>query len=309
MDTLLSLRVFLRIAEDGSLTAAARHLSLSRALVSKHLKNLENRIGTRLANRTTRRLSLTEAGRSFYDRCVQAVADIDEAMHCAGDSTARPQGTLRVTAAHGFGRLYLAPALGDYLTRHPEVKVDLSLNDRVVDIIEEGFDLAIRIGQLEQSTLVARRLASTHLVLCGSPAYLRQQGVPKEPRELARHSCLTYAYAAEPAVWSFRQGTQTIRVRVEGCLQANDGETLMQAALAGHGLIVLPTFLAGDALRQGRLVPLLRDWESEPLGIYAVYPSRRHLSAKVRSFVDFLVARFQGVPAWEAWRQMAPPGA
>jgi DNA-binding transcriptional LysR family regulator len=306
MDTLLSLKVFLRIAEEGSLTAAGEKLGLSRALVSKHLKYLESSLGTRLLNRTTRRLSLTEAGRSFYERCVQAAADIDEAMRCAGDSTARPRGTLRLNCGHTFGRRYLAPALGDYLAAHPEVRVDLTLNDRFVDIVEEGFDLAIRIGRLEESSLVARRLAATRLILCASPDYLRRRGAPREPADLARHDCLTYAYDPEPGVWSFRRNGQSSRVKVTGRLHANDGETLLQAALAGHGLIVLPTFLAAEALGRGVLLPLLDAWESDELGIYAVYPSRRHLSAKVRTFVDFLAARLAGAPAWEGWRAARP---
>jgi len=302
MDTLLSLRIYLQIAEERSLTKAADRLGISRALASKHLKYLETELGALLVNRTTRRLSLTEAGQSFYERCAQAVADIEEAMRCAGDSGAVPRGTLRVNAAHAFGRRYVAPALGEFLARHPEVRVDLTLNDRFVDIVEEGFDLAIRIGQLDQSSLVARRLASTDLVVCGSPGDLRRRGVPGAPADLAGHDCLTYAYAREPGVWSFRRDSESARVRVSGSLHANDGETLLAVALADRGLIELPTFLAGEALASGGLVPLLTDWETERLGIYAVYPSRRHLSAKVRSFVDFLGARFAGEPEWEAWR-------
>ncbi len=243
MDTLLSLRIFLRIAEAGSLSAAADKLELSRAVVSKYLKELEERLGVRLVHRTTRRLSLTESGRAFYERCVQAVGDIDDAMRCAADSTAVPRGTLRINCAHAFGRRYVAPALGDYLARHPEVKVDLTLNDRVVDIVDEGFDLAVRIGRLDPSSLVARRLAATQLVVCASPAYLRRRG------------------------------------------------------MAGHGIVMVPTFLAGDALAAGKLVPVLAGWEGEQMGIYAVYPTRLHLSAKVRSFVDFLAERFAGLPA------------
>ena len=306
MDTLLSLRIYLRIAEERSLTRAAEKLGISRALASKHLKTLEENLGTLLVNRTTRRLSLTEAGHSFYERCVEAVADIDEAMRCAGDSAAKPHGTLRVNSAHAFGRLYLAPALGDFLAEHPEVRVDLTLNDRLVDIVEEGFDLAIRIGQLNESSLVARRLASTELVVCGAPGYLQRRGFPRAPADLAGHDCLTYAYATEPGVWSFRREGETARIKVSGGLHANDGETLLEAALAERGLIELPTFLAGAALARGDLVPLLTDWETERFGVYAVYPSRRHLSAKVRSFVDFLAARFTGESEWEAWRNAGP---
>jgi len=302
MDTLLSLRVFLRIAEAGSLSAAAQKLDISRALVSKYLRDIEDRLGVRLVHRTTRRLSLTESGRAFYDRCVQAVGDIDDAMRCASDSTAVPRGTLRINCAHAFGRRYVAPALGDYLARHAEVKIDLTLNDRVVDIVDEGFDLALRIGRLEASSLVARRLATTQLVACASPAYLRRRALPGTPADLEGHDCLTYTYASDPGVWELSRGTEAVRVRVGG--GANDGETLMEIALAGHGIVMLPTFLAGDALAAGRLVPVLPGWEGEQMGIYAVYPSRLHLSAKVRSFVDFLAERFAGLPTWERWREV-----
>jgi len=307
VDTLLSLRVFLRIADEGGLSAAGEKLGLSRALVSKHLGALENRLGTRLFHRTTRRLSLTESGRAFYDRCVQAVGDVEEAMRCASDSGARPRGTLRINSAHAFGRRYVAPALAEYLKRYPEVTVDLILNDRLVDIVEEGFDLAVRIGRLEESTLIARRLASTQLVVCGSPAYLRRHGVPAQPQDLERHNCLVYTYAAEPSIWTFQRGQDTLRVRVGGCLRANDGDTLMHIALADQGLALLPTFLVGEALADGRLLPVLADWETEQIGIHAVYPSRRHLSTKVRTFVDFLAERFEGLPAWETWRELRLP--
>jgi DNA-binding transcriptional LysR family regulator len=306
MDTLLGLRVFVSIADEGSLAAAAARLGLSRALVSKHLLALERRLGSRLVNRTTRRLSLTESGRAFYERSARAVGDIDEAMRCAGESVSVPRGTLRVTAGHTFGRRYLGPAVCDFLERYPEVTVDLSLNDRFVDIVEEGFDLAIRIGRLEESSLVARRLSSTQLVVCGAPAYLRRAGTPAQPQDLARHDCLVYRYAPEADVWSFSRGAEAVRVKVAGCLRANDGEILMQVAIAGHGLAVLPTFLAGDALCARELVPVLLDWEAEPLGIHAVYPSRQHLSAKVRTFVDLLAERFAGLPPWEAWRELRP---
>lgn len=309
MDTLLSLRIFLRIAEAGSLSAAADKLELSRAVVSKYLKELEERLGVRLVHRTTRRLSLTESGRAFYERCVQAVGDIDDAMRCASDSTAVPRGTLRINCAHAFGRRYVAPALGDYLAGHPEVKVDLTLNDRVVDIVDEGFDLAIRIGRLDPSSLVARRLAATQLVVCASPAYLRRRGAPATPSDLERHDCLTYAYDPDPGAWELSRAEESVRVRVGGGARANDGETLMEIALAGHGIVMLPTFLAGDALAAGKLVPVLAGWEGEQMGIYAVYPTRLHLSAKVRSFVEFLAERFAGLPTWERWRELLLPGA
>jgi DNA-binding transcriptional LysR family regulator len=296
MDTLLSLRVFLQVADEGSLAGAAARLGLSRALASKHLMALERRLGTRLVNRTTRRLSLTESGRAFYERSARAVGDVEEAMRCAADSGSVPRGTLRVTAGHTFGRRYVSPALGDYLARHPEVTVDISLNDRFVDIVEEGFDLAIRIGRLEESSLVARRIAATQLLVCATPEYLRRHGTPVHPHDLATRNCLVYTFAAEPDIWTFGRGDDTVRVRVRGCLRANDGETLMQVALGSQGIALLPTFLAGDALVAGTLLPLLPDWRTEQIGIYAVYPSRKHLSAKVRTFVDFLAQRLEPLP-------------
>jgi DNA-binding transcriptional LysR family regulator len=307
MDTLAGLRMFLAIADEGGLTAAGAKLGLSRALVSKHLLALESRLGVRLFHRTTRRLSLTEAGHAFRERCAHAVADIDEAMRCASDSASAPRGTLRLTAGHAFGSRYITPALADYLTQHPEVRVDLSLNDRLVDIVDEGIDLAIRIGRLEESTLVARRLFTTQLVVCGSPGYFDAHGTPDRPDGLGRHQCLVYAYANEPAIWTFRRGKEVVRARVSGRVDANDGEALMHLAMAGHGIALLPTFMAGDALRAGQLLPVLLDWQTEQLGIYAVYPSRQHLSAKVRTFVDFLADRFEGLPSWENWRELRLP--
>ena len=308
MDNLLALKAFLRVAEEGSLAAAADKLGISRALVSKYVIALENQLGTRLFNRTTRRLSMTESGRSFYERSAQAVADLDEAMRCAADSGAAVRGTLRINCAHGFGRRYISPAIGDYLTHQPEVRIDLELNDRLVDIVEEGFDLAIRIGRLEESTLVARKLATTQLVVCGAPAYLARHGEPKVPEDLVRHNCLGYTYTREQSVWSFRRPGAApdgeLAIRVDGCVRANDGDTLMEVALAGHGLIMVPTFLCGGAIAGGLLKPLLLDWETPVLGVHAGHPSRKHLSAKVRSFVDFLAERFEGIPCWETWREV-----
>lgn len=300
-DRLLALSVFTRIVESGSFTAAADQLGMSRAAVSKHLMALEDRLGARLLNRTTRRCSLTEAGQAFYERGRQILGDLDEAEREAGQTGMRPRGLLKVNAPMTFGTMHLAPAVPGYLEAWPEVSIDMTLNDRVVDLLEEGFDIAVRIGRLADSSLVARRLAPCRMVTCAAPAYLDRHGRPGSPQELAQHDCLGYAYASNRETWEFNGADGPVTVRVRGRLRANNGEALVAAATAGLGIVMTPTFMASAELADGRLVTLLEDWPPPERGIYAVWPHGRHLSAKVRTFVDFLAARFGPVPYWDAW--------
>lgn len=292
MDILASMKVFVAVVDAGSFAAAAERLDMSRAMASKYVINLEDHLGTRLLNRTTRRLSITEAGSVFYERCVQIISDVMEAEEIAGHLSAVPRGTLKITMPLAFGLHRLGPVIADYVSRYPEVKLDISLSDRKIDLIEEGFDLAIRIGSLAESGLIARKLGTDHAIICASPAYLKKHGTPKTPKDLARHSCLGYTFSSSGDEWQLTSGDEQTSVRIDGAIRADNGDMLRLAAVSGAGLISQPLFIVEDDLRAGRLVQVLAQYASLELGIYALYPSRKHLSAKVRTFVDFLVEGF-----------------
>ena len=292
MDVLSAMRAFVAVVDTGSFAAAAERLELSRARLTKMIQDLEEHLGTRLLNRTTRRLNLTEAGVAYHERCAAILADVAEAEEVAGHLTALPRGTLKLTVPVSFGILKIAPLLGGFLERHPEVSVDMTLNDRKVDLIDEGFYLAIRVGALAESGLIARRLATDHIVICAAPAYLKRHGTPRTPQDLARHACLSYTYATTGDEWRFTGPAGEVSVRIRGPLRANNGDTLRLAALSGAGIIRQPTFLVQRDLDAGRLVRLLGDYQSSELGIYAVYPTR-FLSAKVSAFIDYLSAALQ----------------
>jgi len=293
MDRLQAMTVFAKVVEQGSFARAADRLSISASACSRLVAELEAHLDTRLLNRTTRRLSLTESGQGFYERCVQLLADLDDAERAATESAASPRGTLRLTTSINFGVRHVSPAIGEFLVKYPAVKFDVSLSDRIVDLVEEGYDLAIRIGSAGGETVVARKLGEARMVACASPAYLRAHGAPKTPEDLARHPCLTYEYMPARHVWPFRgKDGREHAVRVAGPLHSNNGDLLAAAAVAGVGIAYEPEFILGPDLKAGRLVPILTSYTA-PLGpIYAVYPSRRYLSAKVRAFVDFLAPRF-----------------
>ncbi|MBF0627386.1 MAG: LysR family transcriptional regulator [Magnetococcales bacterium] len=299
MDRLAFMETFVRVVESGSFAEAARKGGLSRAAVSKYIEALEEHLGARLINRTTRRLHLTVEGEVYYQRCSRILDEILEAEQTITHLHSEPRGLLRVSAPMSFGSLHLAPLVAEFLLAHPAVEVDLVLNDRFVDLVEEGFDVAVRIGTLGDSTLVARRLAAARLLLCAAPAYLDQRGEPMTPEDLNNHTCLLYSYTASPGVWRFRRDGEEQSVRVTGVLRANNGEALRTAARAGLGLVMLPSFLVAEDLRSGRLKPVLNDYTLLPtLGIHAVCPSNRHLAAKVRRFIDFLVTRFANAAEW-----------
>jgi DNA-binding transcriptional LysR family regulator len=285
--------VFAKVVEQGSFARAAERLSISASACSRQVAELEAHLGSRLLNRTTRRLSLTESGQGFYERCVQLLADLQDAELAAGESAVRPRGTIRLTTSINFGVRHVSPAIGAFLVKYPEVKFDVSLSDRIVDLVEEGYDLAIRIGAAGGETVVARKLGEARMVACASPAYLKAHGAPKTPEDLARHRCLTYEYMPVRNVWPFRgKDGREHAIRVAGPLHSNNGDLLAAAAVAGVGIAYEPEFILGPDLKAGRLVPILPSYTA-PLGpIYAVYPSRRYLSAKVRAFVDFLAQRY-----------------
>jgi len=295
MDRLSAMEAFVRVVEAGSFVAAADRLGISTSSLSRLVADLEQHLGARLLNRTTRRLSLTESGQAYYERCVTLLADVAEAEAVAGQSAAQARGTLRLTCSYSMAEQTVAPAIAAFVERHPAVKFELIVSDRIVDLIEEGFDLAIRVGSVGSDRLVARRLGSMQLVLCAAPAYLERQGAPASPADLPRYNALTYAYSASPRVWRFTDAAGTPHdVRVTGNLHANSGDALRAAAIAGLGILYEPDFLVGSALRAGQLVRLLPDYTGAGGDIWAVYPSRRHLSLKVRLFVDHIAAAFAG---------------
>lgn len=263
------------------------------------MAELESHLATRLLNRTTRKVSLTESGRAFYERAVQLLSDLREAEQEASCAAVVPRGTIRLTTAVAFGTRHVGPVIAEFVERHAEVRVDVSLSDRIVDLVEEGFDLAIRIGRPGEGSLVARKLGETRVVPCAAPSYLAKHGAPHAPEALAAHNCFTYEYVTPRSVWRFRDPSGVERsVRVRGNLHSNNGDLLAELAVRGLGIVFEPSFIVGPEVRAGRLVPLLQDYEPAPLPIYAVYPSRKHLSAKVRLFVDLLAERFAGAQDW-----------
>jgi DNA-binding transcriptional LysR family regulator len=295
MDRFSEIKAFVTVAEQGSFVAASERMDLSRAMVTKLVSALEARLGVRLMHRTTRRLSLTAEGESYLAEVAPLLGELDTLESRLSQGAARPAGRLRVTAPVSFGELFLGAALSDFCRLYPEIEIDLSLNDRRVDLVEEGYDLALRISQLSDSSLIARRLLSIHGVLCASPAYLRTHGTPMHPDELTRHNCLVYTLTDHTGLWQFVDaGGEMLRVKVQGSLRANNGDLLLDAAAHGMGITRQPRFLLERALESGALVEVLRDFNRAPLGgLYAVYPERRHVPGKVRALVDFFVGYFQ----------------
>jgi DNA-binding transcriptional LysR family regulator len=293
MDRLTSMAVFKRTVELGSFAAAARQFGISAEMAGNHVRALETRLGVRLLNRSTRRLHVTEAGSGYYARCTKILAEIEETEAEANALNATPRGLLRIAVPVTFGLQHVAPVISEYMTRYPEVTFDVAVSDRFVNLIEEGFDLAVRIGELRDSNLIVRRLASTQLVVCASPAYLQRAGCPRTPGELGSHVCLTYTETAASDTWHFESlDGKAETVRVLGTLTANNAGLVREIALAGHGVILGPGLSFEDDIAAGRLVPLLDGWRSTgELAVHVIYPHRSFLSAKVRSFVDLLVER------------------
>ena len=289
MDRFQAMRTFVTVVEQGSFARAADRLDVSVSAVSRQVAELEAHLDARLLNRTSRRLSLTEPGRAFHERSLQLLADLEEAEREAGGGTAAPRGTLRLTCPITYGVRVLAPRIAAFVARHRELKVDVELSDRMVDLVDEGFDLAVRIGAIRAPNLVARRIGRVRLVCCASPAYVARHGAPDAPADLARHACLTYEYGPQRGAWRFvdRDGRETWQ-RVGGPVHANNGRMLAALAVEGAGIVYEPDFIVAPDLEAGRLVPLLSPFLPPDLPVHAAYPSRRHLSAKVRAFVDWL---------------------
>lgn len=310
MDRFQSLIAFARVVEAGSFARAADRLDLSVSAVSRHVADLESHLGVRLLNRTTRRLSLTESGQAFYERCVQLLADLEEAEEAVTAGAIVPRGTLRMTASISFGAGYLAPAIAEFQQRHPQLRFDIELSDRAVDLVDERIDVAIRIGGIGSQALIGRRIGTAQMVCCASPAYLARHGTPRTPTDLADHACLTYEYSSDGNLWRFTDAAgEPHDVKVTGFAHSNNGAMLAALAVAGVGVTVEPDFILAADVRAGRLVRILRDYAPPTISIHAVYPSRRHLSAKVRAFIDFLALRFERDPQWRLQDDVAaaPP--
>jgi DNA-binding transcriptional LysR family regulator len=301
MSRLEEMEAFVRVVDAGSITAAADRMAMAKSAVSRRLTELEQRLGVQLLRRTTRTLRLTDTGRGFYERCLRILADVEEAESAVGQEHGTVRGRLRVALPLSFGLLHLGPAIADFMCRHPQVEFDLDFNDRQVDLLAEGFDVALRIADLQDSSLIARRLAPIHALVCASPDYLESHGPPRTPVELRNADCLVYTNIQEPARWSFRApdgGAGSVEVRPH--MQANNGDFLRQAAIAGRGVLLSPTFIVYRDIEEGKLAPVLEDYSWSAPSAYAVYPQTRHLSRRVRVFVDYLVERFAGVPYWDA---------
>jgi DNA-binding transcriptional LysR family regulator len=298
MDRFASITAFVRVAENGGFSAAGRRLNLSKATVSDQVQALENALGVRLLNRTTRRVSLTEIGRDYYERCVQLLQDLEEADEAAGAQQATPRGQLRIHCQQGIAR-FVAPVVTDFLARYPEASVDLRTGPTMIDLVQEAFDLGISPFPPPDATLVRRRLGTLSLMVCGAPAYLEKHPAPQSPADLAGHNCLRYPHAPFADAWHFLDaGGNPVVARISGSLISSSYETTHAAAVAGIGVILTAPFLIEDLLASGALVPLLPGYPTQEVEINALYPHRRHLSAKVRAFIDMLADRFAEQQRW-----------
>lgn len=298
MDRLTSMAVFVKAADAGSFAAAAQAMGLSPQMVAKHVVFLEDRLGAALLHRTTRRQSLTDVGRAFYDRCKLVLAEAEAAESLARDMRSQPKGVLRVNAPVTFGAFSLAPFVTRYLARYPEMRIDLTLNDRFVDPLEEGVEVMLRIGEISDASLVAHPLAPYRLIACAAPAYLARRGMPRTPAELERHDCLAYAYwsPSPPCRWQFSRDGKTEEVRADGRIRSNDWKALLHAALEGYGVTLGPESVLNGEIAAGRLVRVLPDYQGPARPMHVVYPAGRRPTVKVRSFVEAVIEEFGTAP-------------
>jgi DNA-binding transcriptional LysR family regulator len=303
MDLVRAMQAYVRVVEAGSFIRAADQLDTSNAAVTRQVAALERHLGSRLLNRTTRRQSLTDTGQAFLERARQILADIADAEAQAASQAVKPTGVLRISAPLSFGVMHLSRLLPAFRQRYPQLRLDVDLSDRVVDLANEGVDVAVRIASDPGETLVARRIAPVRMVLCASPMYLQAHGAPAHPSELGDHETMSYTYLASGEEWPFTRGRETVRAKIHPSVRATNGEILRELALAGGGIVLQPSFIVGAELMRGTLVQLLREWQAPELSLYAVYLSRRQLSAKVRVFIDYLIESVGGeAPYWEAWQ-------
>lgn len=302
MDRFREMETFMAVVEAGSFVTAAENLRISKSAASRIIQDLEGRLGGRLLNRTTRRLSLTDVGQAYYQRCQHILEELAVAEGAVGKDREAVLGVLKVSAPLTFGTMHLAQHWGEFLKRHPLVELDLALLDRRVDLVGEGYDLAIRIvPQQEDSSLVSRKLASTRMVICAAPKYLETYGAPQSLDDLSRHELIGYSYLPTGDIWKFESSGTVEGVRVNPRLRVNNGDTCRAVALQGLGITVQPTFIVNEDLAAGTLVEILPQWHAEERGIYAVYPTRQHLSGKVRALVDYLADKFKDA-AWNSSR-------
>lgn len=300
MDMLDGLRSFTRVVEAGGFAAAAREMGVSRSVVNKQVRKLEDALGAQLLQRSTRRVSPTDTGAAFYERASAIIADLEDAVTAVSELQDSPRGTLRVNAPMSFGTMHMAGIVAEFMARHPEVHVELSLSDRFVDPLEEGFDVSLRISEPRYSTsLVTREITPAHRVLCASPAYLSEAGEPESPEDLRQHRCLHYGYQESGVTWRLQGPEGSVSVPINCAMWSNNGEVLSAAARRDQGIALLPTFIAGAALQAGELRTLMHDYQPTPLTICALYPRHRHLSSKVRLFVDQLESSIGELPYWD----------
>jgi DNA-binding transcriptional LysR family regulator len=310
MMNLVGMGIFARVAEAKGFSAAARRLGISKSVVSKEVAKLEKSLGARLLNRTTRQLSLTEVGAAFYDHCARIVQEAEEAALLVDRLHAKPRGVLKCTAPVAFATLHIAAALPEFVAQYPEVQVDMTVGDRFFDLADEGFDLAIRIARELPPNIVARKLAPINRVVCATPEYFEKHGVPAVPQDLADHNCIVYTHANPDSLWRFKSPEGDIAVPVRGNLRLNDDEVIWQAVLGGLGISLLPTFTVGKDLQSGRLQAVLTEYTPTERNLFALYLPNRHLSAKVRVFIDFLLERYQSPPYWDrGWSTLSASGA
>lgn len=302
MDRFENMNTFISVVEAGGISAAATRMNIAKSVISRRLKELEAHLGVELFHRTTRRMNLTDSGRTFYQQSLRILADLIEAEHATSQFHGALKGSLKVALPLSFGLMHLGPAINAFLEVHPEIRFDLDFNDRQIDLLAEGFDLAIRIANLPDSSLIARRIAPINVILCASPAYLDRNGKPDSPAALAHHQCLAYNLTSNFEYWNLHDAEgQVTRVKITPYLKASNGEFLRDAAVNGLGIALIPTFIAYQEIERGALVPILDKYSYSSLAVYAIYPQTRHLSQRVRVFIDFLIQRFEECPYWDRY--------
>ena len=292
MDKFQEITTFTAVVDAGSFVKAADRLNMSKAAVSRHLVDLETRLGIRLLHRTTRKLSLTEEGELFYQRCKDILETIESAENEITSHTDDVSGLIRINAPFSFGIRKLAPLWGIFHQKYPKVTLDVVLSDRLVDVVDEGYDVAIRIAALSSSTMVSKKLTDTRIILCASPKYLKEHGTPTKPADLVNHQAINYSYWAGKEEWSFDGPKGKESVHIKPFMQTNNGDTCLAAALAHQGIVLQPSFIVGEALRAGDLIEIMPQYKSIELGVYAIFPTRKHIAPKVRVLIDFLVEYF-----------------
>jgi DNA-binding transcriptional LysR family regulator len=293
MDRLTAMNMFIRVVETGSFSAVAKEMNSTQPTISKNIAELESWLGAKLLNRSTRSLRLTETGTDYYERCVAILQDVEEAEQVVGQLQTQPKGLIRISTVVAFGRLHVVPRLQKFLDQYPEINVDVRLNDRVIDLVEEGVDVAIRMGTLADSSLIAKKLCNSPVTTVASPAYLKEHGIPEHPRDLRDHNYLVYSDGGSRSEIRFQEEGEPFFVRADGNFKTNNSEAMRTALLSGLGISRVSQWLVGDAIASGELVPVLSNFQPQPIDIHAVYPPGRHLPSKVRILIDYFTEEFK----------------